>query len=673
MDETDRTGWVVVVADAEQQQRRLRSMLQSELSVTVTSLPPDADFDDRLDAVSHREAIRQLDGVVVALDRPTAVRSTLERIHDELPDVPTIVAPPEGSERLATAAIRAGASEYVADGESTIARITELVRSEPEAESTIEATDQQVVGNGRLHRILATELPDEAYIIDESGRYLEAKTRPSSKQLYDLPAAELIGSRLREVFPPAEGQRLQECVERAIRTDSVQSIEYDARTAEGVRQYEARVVPVEESIDSQRIVVWLARDITERAQRVEKLRNRRDRLETLNRINAVIREVIETLVEAPTRDAIERQVCDQLVDSDLYCGSWIVEQTAGQHLTYRLGAGEAKRVLDVVSELDPDQQPTLTRAIETTQVQAISGLSDAAELPESLQAAADDDGVESLIAVPISHEQTTYGVLFVTAGREDAFSEREQAEFRLLGETIGFTIRAVKNRQLLFADTIVELEFRIHGGNTFSFDLSEEYDCRCMLEWAGTTAQGRSFQFVTIEGLDAETALEEARAHESLDNCRLVHDGTHRCTIELQLSQSGVRALANHGATIREVTVEDGVGSCLVEVPQDANVREIAQALTAVYENTDLLARREIDRPVRTAAERRARILDELTDRQLTTLRLAYYSGFFEWPRESTGEEVADAMDVSPPTMHQHLRKGLATILGELFEDEESK
>jgi len=120
---------------------------------------------------------------------------------------------------------------------------------------------------------------------------------------------------------------------------------------------------------------------------------------------------------------------------------------------------------------------------------------------------------------------------------------------------------AVKNRQLLFADSVVELEFRIDGGDTFSFDLSTKYGCTCALEWAGTTAGGRTFQYVTIDGLDGETVLEEAAAHDSVEECRLIHDGEEGCTIEMRLSQSGIRTLTNHGATIRDVSVEGGVGN----------------------------------------------------------------------------------------------------------------
>jgi predicted DNA binding protein len=57
-----------------------------------------------------------------------------------------------------------------------------------------------------------------------------------------------------------------------------------------------------------------------------------------------------------------------------------------------------------------------------------------------------------------------------------------------------------------------------------------------------------------------------------------------------------------------------------------------------------------------------------LTDRQHAALRAAYFGGYFDWPRGSTAEEVADAMGVSSPTLHNHLRKGQRELLRVLFE-----
>ncbi|MGQ3414313.1 bacterio-opsin activator domain-containing protein [Natrinema sp. LN54] len=696
MNGTHRSESIVVVTDTRVGESYLRPRLEKAIEHDVRTVPASGDLESVLgsvpsnangdadDATSEGSEAEVSDGgeatsadassadgattsappraVVLELDCPGEIQTVLQRVHAVRPDLSTIVAPREGSERLATVALRADATEYVPTerDEDPIDRIVSTVRSQPQPPSDGD--------DGRYHRILANELPDEAFVIGEDGTYLEAKVRPDSADLYSTAVDELPGTQLEDAFPDQVAAKLQDCLDRAIRTDDVQSVEYDAKTTDGRRRFEARVVPIDQRIQGRRAVVWLARDITERVRREQQLRSRQDQLETLNRINAVVRQVIETLVEAPARDAIEDEVCEQLVDSELYCGSWIAERTGDGRLSFRTGAGEAETYLDRVRDLDGDHERPAMRAIQTGEIRTTNRILEDEAVPEPLQEAARADDVRSAIAVPITHEDATYGVLTVLASRDDAFSERERAGFRLLGETIGFTIMAVKNRQLLFADTVVELEFRIDGGDTFAFDLSEEYGCTCSLEWAGTTANGRTFQYVTIDGLDGETVLGAASEHESVEECRLIHDGEEGCTIEMRLAKSGVRTLTNHGATIRDVTVENGVGTCLVEVSQDADVREIAEALTLVYETTELVARREVDRPVRTAAQRRNRILDRLTDRQLTTLRLAYYGGFFDWPRESTGEEIAEAMDISPPTMHQHLRKGLKAILGEFFE-----
>ncbi|WP_049899962.1 bacterio-opsin activator domain-containing protein [Natrinema sp. J7-1] len=669
MTATHRPGPIVVVTDRRKQRSDLRSRLERATEHEVRTLSATGDLEDVIgtDATDPPDtdgdaAATVPSGVVVELDCPSDIQTVLQRVHDRVATVPTIVAPPKGSERLATVALRADATDYVPTGgdEDPIDRIVATIRSH----SQLPSADP-----GQYHRILANELPDEAFVIGENGTYLEAKARPDSADLYSTAADDLPGSQLEDAFPDQVATKLQDCIERALRTDDVQSVEYDAETTEGLRRFEARVVPIDQRIQGQRAVVWLARDITERVRRERQLRSRQDQLETLNRINAVVRQVIETLVEAPARDAIEREVCEQLVDSDLYCGSWIAERAGDGRLSYRTGAGEAEHYLDAVRDLTVDQERPLMQAVQTGEIRTTNRIREDGTIPEPLQEAAREDDVRSAIAVPITHEDAIYGVLTVLGSRDDAFSERERAGFRLLGETIGFTIMAVKNRQLLFADTVVELEFRIDSGETFSFDLSKAYDCTCSLEWAGTTANGRTFQYVTVDGLDGETVLEKAQDHDSIERCRLIHDGEENCTLEMQLAKSGVRTLANHGATIRDVTVESGIGTCLVEVSQDADVREIAEALTVIYEDTDLVARREVDRPVRTAAQRRSRILDQLTDRQLTTLRLAYYGGFFDWPRESTGEEIAEAMDIPPPTMHQHLRKGLKGILAEFFEN----
>jgi len=55
--------------------------------------------------------------------------------------------------------------------------------------------------------------------------------------------------------------------------------------------------------------------------------------------------------------------------------------------------------------------------------------------------------------------------------------------------------------------------------------------------------------------------------------------------------------------------------------------------------------------------------LATLTDRQKMTVDTVVECGFFKWPREHTGVEVAEKMGISQPTFNKHLRATERKIL----------
>jgi len=80
-----------------------------------------------------------------------------------------------------------------------------------------------------------------------------------------------------------------------------------------------------------------------------------------------------------------------------------------------------------------------------------------------------------------------------------------------------------------------------------------------------------------------------------------------------------------------------------------------------------MLRRRQITRDEFGTAGSRRHLLGDLTDRQRSALQAAVHSGYFEWPREATGQEVAAALGVSPATFSQHIRKGQQKVLEPVF------
>jgi len=139
--------------------------------------------------------------------------------------------------------------------------------------------------------------------------------------------------------------------------------------------------------------------------------------------------------------------------------------------------------------------------------------------------------------------------------------------------------------------------------------------------------------------------------------------------LRLLVSELGLLShLAEHGARIRSLAVDPEGADVTVGLPASVDVRSFVEACRARYPDTELVARRECE-PSEGGDPGRVRLPDGLTDRQREAVLAAHREGYFEWPRESTGEEVAGRLGVSGPTFHQHLRKGLARILDALAAD----
>ena len=61
-------------------------------------------------------------------------------------------------------------------------------------------------------------------------------------------------------------------------------------------------------------------------------------------------------------------------------------------------------------------------------------------------------------------------------------------------------------------------------------------------------------------------------------------------------------------------------------------------------------------------------VADVLTEKQLEAVKMAYYGGYFETPRASSGNELADRLGITRQTYNRHLRKAEQAVFEQLFE-----
>lgn len=411
----------------------------------------------------------------------------------------------------------------------------------------------------------------------------------------------------------------------------------------------------------------------ERNKQARQIERQRDELETVNQINALIQEIIQQLIEASTREDIERTVCERLAASAFYQHAWIGErEMTGSGITFRVSADIDEPAIWRTVDSDAsniEDRPDMM-AIRTGEIQVMRNIQNIPAIPESMKTKLLDRGIRSGIAIPLTYGATVYGMLGVTAVRHDAFSEREQAAFAALGETVGFAIYAVNNEKLLFADSRIELEFRMTDAHAFSNVVSAQLDCKCSFDSVISATDGSWLHYMTVENVPPEQVLETAANAQQVEDCRLISEGTTDCVLEVTMSNSPIRTLMDAGASGQTTVADHGETQVTAEVPLDADIQAIADAFRRQYPDAQLIAKREVERPVQTTTEFRRALDSNLTERQRTTLQAAYFAGYFDWPRGSTAEELATTMDIASATLHKHLRKAQKKLLTTFFDDQ---
>lgn len=527
----------------------------------------------------------------------------------------------------------------------------------------------------RYETILDT-VDDGIYVLDENLRIETGNERFfdmleafgfSRQEAQEMHAHDLVVKEDERAYLEAE-------IERAIeRESSTGSFEMSAETPTGediVLESRFRLYP---ATDEHRGCIGIIRDVTERKERERQLKRQRDELDTLNRINELLLAVARDLFESPMDDDIEQLVCTRLAESDLYQLAWIGKPEVG---------GD-RLVPDAVAGIDDDYVESITvttnedatglgpsgRAFRTGSIQVSQDIQTDPTFEPWRNGALDHD-IRSVAAVPLAYDDTTYGILAVYAGRPLAFSDREQRGFEILGEAIGYAINARRTRQLLFAERIVNLEFRFSDTSDVVVSGTDTLSGTLELEGYVATRDGSWVTYFSVSDSNAEEFVNLAREDPKVESTQTIGDSPKQIIV-MTVSSTLMDEIAALGGRVISVSLNDGHGTVEVEVPQSTDVGEFVDQIQSHYPEAELIAKRNDERPVE-----RSMWLDgdgqlELTQRQRQALEAAYLAGYFEWPRETNAEEVADLLGISRPTLQAHLRKAQNQLFSELLDGAE--
>jgi predicted DNA binding protein/PAS domain-containing protein len=427
-------------------------------------------------------------------------------------------------------------------------------------------------------------------------------------------------------------------------TDRLAELSFDGRT------YEVETAPIDDRRGKQVGHTVLLYDVTERTRREAELRAQRDRYKRLERINTVIREVNGALVGATTVEELQRAVVETLATPGLYDDVWL-SVTASDGPPVRMTAGE--------SGPEPAEDDGVPASLEAPESPSSLGERD-------LDLATDGDrgptAAGDWATVALVYGRTVYGAMALHTDREAGFDERELEVLDELGETIGHALTAIERTHLLLSDSRVEVDLSSTDEGALLVALSEATGTEWALDGLVPATEGELLAYLSTDAEDA--GVDAARGHAGVSDVRTVATGGGT-TLEVR---AGGGMLANPllecGANVVDATASDGRCELTVELSSDTAVRAVVDRVRGSFSGTDLRAKREVEP---TDGEPLPDETD-MTDRQREALEAAFRAGYFDWPRDSTAEEVAESLDIASPTLHSHLRKAENRLLSEFFE-----
>ncbi len=164
----------------------------------------------------------------------------------------------------------------------------------------------------RRYKVLLEAIPDIFFVIDKDGTYEDFVIKESD--LFKIEDANVIGSTIFEVgFPDNMADKIYSCIQTSIKTNSIETIEYQMNTPNGTFLFEMRLAKL-----NSHSVISIARDITKRKTAEFKLEKALIRAEESDRLKSAFLSNLSHEIRTPMNVImnLSRVLADTELDHD---------------------------------------------------------------------------------------------------------------------------------------------------------------------------------------------------------------------------------------------------------------------------------------------------------------------------------------------------------------------
>lgn len=551
----------------------------------------------------------------------------------------------------------AAEGEFHTDADGEMVRAVGVVRDITDRKNR----QQALKASEQRYRTLVANFPNGGVaLLDNELRHTIIDGQGFRTLGFDV--AELRDKRVQDVFPKSVVGVL-EPEYRATLDGETRSFELGIQG----RTCAFRTIPLPTAAGDSTILS-IFHDITLQKEKQER------QLATLDHVHETVQDIAHLTIKSSTQAEIERVVCDRFDASEAYTAAWIGRLNhTGQTIRPSTAGGDqtvnfAACSIAVESNASTVGGPIAT-AIETGEAQLVHTSPTDPVYVEWSQSTPVRH--RPGVVIPIRYEGHIYGVVVVYTDR-DGFETRELDTLGRLGGIIGHAINSIDRKRALIADRVTEVVVRSDALADPFLEGADDDSMTISIDRVLALENNRSLIYYTVDGIDPDRFREivERLTDDASSTVRLLEQIGTRSRLELSTEAETMHSVvASYGSHISEAALLDGVFHITIQIPLGTDVRPVLNAARTIYPDLSLVSQTTITLPTRTPTDAFARLTEELTDRQRETLEVGYYAGFFEWPRETSGDELAELMGVSPPTAHHHLRHGQQKLLSAFFDN----
>jgi len=393
-----------------------------------------------------------------------------------------------------------------------------------------------------------------------------------------------------------------------------------------------------------------------------------ERARQLEVITELTQRVEAALTTHSSRQDILAAVCEQLVEVSPFIEAWVAAAEVGtDRLTPRAVAGSTHDDVEQALTGDSDQSdPHPAQHVwEDGESRVVADLVGGRRRSDWRQRLLQSGG-GSVCAVPLAYSGVTYGVLTIVADTPDAFREQAVDVLSQLGASVGYAITAIERQRALESDDTLELKFHGTEMDLPFARLARDIDSSVRLERTVRRQDGSVSVYYTL-GSGAVAEDRDQAAEILPGDVNVVSQGEEQTILERSGSSWFGSLISEYGGIVRHGQATPEGVELVVEFPQAADTRTIVERIRDEFPGLELTAQRQHSETDTTPTEVRAQLQQRLSERQYEALETAFAMGYFDWPRESSGEAVAERLGITQPTVNKHIRLGEYKVFDLLF------